>query len=217
MAKERYNHQAYNTLPRWVSFWYQIDTILSVPEIRKKKILEIGVANKFVSAYLKSLGLNIKTCDIDKTVKPDVVGDVRHLPFKDEEFDVVICCEVLEHMPFEESKRAIQELCRVSKSDAILSLPYSGFCLSFYLKPPAVGSGWIFRLPLPLMRPRKMIQKYGVEHYWTLGELKTGIRAIRKAIKQAGWNIEQERSPILNSHHIFWRLKKVQNKMRETQ
>ena len=29
--------------------------------------------------------------DIDPTVKPDVVCDVHHLPFKDQSFDIIVC------------------------------------------------------------------------------------------------------------------------------
>jgi len=42
-------------------------------------------------------------------------GDINNLPFKDQEFDMVICLEVLEHLPKPIFKMAINELARVKK------------------------------------------------------------------------------------------------------
>lgn len=50
-------------------------------------------------------------------------GDVTRLPFKDAVFDVVICSEVLEHIP--DNKAAVAEIVRVLKpgKDLIVSVP----------------------------------------------------------------------------------------------
>jgi SAM-dependent methyltransferase len=48
------------------------------------------------------------------------VGDVTSLPFKNESFDLVICSEVLEHIP--DHKKAVQEIIRVLKPGKILAV-----------------------------------------------------------------------------------------------
>lgn len=50
-------------------------------------------------------------------------ADVTRLPFKDESFDVVVCSEVLEHIP--ENRKAVAELLRVLKpgKDMVVSVP----------------------------------------------------------------------------------------------
>lgn len=50
-------------------------------------------------------------------------SDVTSIPFKDESFDLVICSEVLEHIP--DNKSAISELMRVLKpgGDLVVSVP----------------------------------------------------------------------------------------------
>ena len=52
-----------------------------------------------------------------------LVADVTRLPFPDEAFDLVICSEVLEHIP--EHENAVQELVRVLKPgrDLVVSVP----------------------------------------------------------------------------------------------
>jgi ubiquinone/menaquinone biosynthesis C-methylase UbiE len=50
-------------------------------------------------------------------------ADVTNLPFKDSAFDIVICSEVLEHIP--ENEAAVRELVRVLKpgKDMVISVP----------------------------------------------------------------------------------------------
>ena len=50
-------------------------------------------------------------------------ADVRDLPFEDDSFDVVICAEVLEHLPGNDWRRAVRELDRVSRDVVIVSIP----------------------------------------------------------------------------------------------
>lgn len=50
------------------------------------------------------------------------VGDVTDLDFPDGAFDLVLCLEVLEHLPV--PGLAVEELGRVSSSDLILSVPH---------------------------------------------------------------------------------------------
>jgi len=49
-------------------------------------------------------------------------SDVCELPFADEQFDVVTCVEVLEHLP--DPERACRELARVSRRFVICATPY---------------------------------------------------------------------------------------------
>src|SRR3989344_860983 len=116
-----YFNLKYDSKERWVSYWYQIK---EVKEQNPKTVLEIGVGNKVVSDYLKKIGLKVTTCDFDKNLKPDVVADVLDLPFKKESFDVVLCAEVLEHLPFGKFSKALKEIHRVTQTSAIITLPH---------------------------------------------------------------------------------------------
>ena len=87
-------------------------------------MLEIGVGNKLVSDYLKKIGLRVTTCDFDISLKPDVVADVSNLPFKESSFDLVLCAQLLEHLPFGKFSKALREIRRVCKKSAIITLPH---------------------------------------------------------------------------------------------
>jgi len=81
-----------------------------------KKTLDIGCGNK----YYDNLFPNKINIDIDKNKKPDIIASVYNLPFQDNEFDNILCLEVLEHL-FEPAK-AISEINRVLKPGGKLIL-----------------------------------------------------------------------------------------------
>ncbi len=54
-----------------------------------------------------------------------VQGDLRDLPFEDDRFDLVLCTEVLEHLP--EPREALRELARVSAAHLFLTVPHEPF------------------------------------------------------------------------------------------
>ncbi len=189
----------HNKLVRWISYWYRINSIMRIKNIKSKKILEIGVGNKFVSGYLKNSGLNVKTLDINKKLKPDYLGNIKNMKqIKNNQFDVVCSFEVLEHMPFEDALLGLKEMRRITSEYVIISIPYFGLCISVYLKPFFSDGGKIIRIPFWIYRPRRIVRKLNISHHWTLGELGTSEK-----IKEKGFEIIKEEIPILNNHHKF--------------
>jgi ubiquinone/menaquinone biosynthesis C-methylase UbiE len=71
-------------------------------------------------------GIDISSSFINKarTKAPDAkfkVGSLEHLPYKDNQFDVVLCSETLEHVI--DYPKALSEICRVSKKYVVISVP----------------------------------------------------------------------------------------------
>jgi SAM-dependent methyltransferase len=46
-----------------------------------------------------------------------IEGDIRKMPFEDEEFDVVMDLSTLDHIPYKDTKKALEEYRRVLKKD----------------------------------------------------------------------------------------------------
>jgi len=82
-------------------------------ELRGLK-LDVGCGNR------KLGDINV---DIDKHVKPDIVCDIHHLPFKDKIFSTVFNYHTLEHKGVKPVK-AIKELLRVSKGTVEIQVPH---------------------------------------------------------------------------------------------
>ena len=66
-----YFRKEYDNKSRFISYWHQINEII---KLNPKRVLEIGVRNKFVSKYLKERGVNVTTLDIDKRLNPEDFG-----------------------------------------------------------------------------------------------------------------------------------------------
>lgn len=80
------------------------------------RTLDIGAGGSSYQRFFP----NRVTIDIDPTRKPDIVGDAENLPFKDGEFECILCTEVLEHI--QNTARAVGEMRRVLKPGGTLIL-----------------------------------------------------------------------------------------------
>jgi ubiquinone/menaquinone biosynthesis C-methylase UbiE len=56
---------------------------------------------------------------------PLIMADVCHLPFSPNSFDLVMCLEVLEHVP--DAASGLSELLRVSRDHVLISVPHEPF------------------------------------------------------------------------------------------
>lgn len=88
----------------------------------KKKVLHMAPEQCFLKRFKKLKNLDYTTADL-YAPKVDVKADILALPFKDNNFDVIFCNHVLEHII--DDKKAMQELYRVLKPEgmAILQIP----------------------------------------------------------------------------------------------
>ncbi len=78
------------------------------------KILDIPAGNGLLGEKLKALGHRVTLADINNEKNDFVYADMaKPLPFEDNEFDVVICMEGIEHVL--EPVRLICELCRICR------------------------------------------------------------------------------------------------------
>ena len=53
-----------------------------------------------------------------------VQSDIRQIPLADHSFDLVLCCEVLEHLPNTAFKSALREIDRLARKYVLVSVPY---------------------------------------------------------------------------------------------
>jgi len=96
IAKHEYTFEKYTGIDRFSSYWYQLREIMaSQPDT----VLEVGVGESVVANYLKAMTeVAYTSADFAEDLSPDVVADVRALPFADNAYDTVCAFEVLEHL-----------------------------------------------------------------------------------------------------------------------
>jgi ubiquinone/menaquinone biosynthesis C-methylase UbiE len=171
---------------------------------KKDKILEIGVGSKFLYSNLKRLNYNITSVDFDKNLNPDIIADIKHLPMEDNSYEVVCAFEVLEHLPFDDFKKSLMEMKRVSKKYILFSVPYNAFKFHIALKiiPFTEIKEIEFHIPYLFLN-----HKFDGQHYWEAGKKNYSLKRIKKEIKKTGLNIV-EISPIKKAQHVCFILEK---------
>ncbi|MCJ7631551.1 class I SAM-dependent methyltransferase [Candidatus Bathyarchaeota archaeon] len=205
-VEPHYYYESYDTKERFCSYWHQIDEIVS---LNPTSILEIGVGNNFVSNYLKYRRFDIVTLDIDRRLRPDIAGSVLNIPFRDETFEVVACYEVLEHLPYEHFSKAMLEICRVSNSHVLLSLPDTNRVYRVYIQIPKLGE---FKELIEIPRLKKPIHHFDGHHYWEIGKAGSSLkRVINDIVKLSVYPERTYRVFEIPYHRIFVlkKLKKI--------
>ncbi len=190
----------YLNLPRAITYWYQAR---SVRDCGPGRVLEVGIGMGMTAWILRRWGISVRTIDLDPSLAPSVAGDLRALPLADGSFDTILIAEVLEHLPFEQFGECLAELHRVCRRHVVVTLP----C-------PLAGMHIGVNLPLlePLFVAVGLRQwtrpRFDGQHYWELDRRGYPKRRIRRAFREAGFEVTKEFRPGLSLYNYFFILKK---------
>jgi len=204
VPKQAYQSDAYFSAPLLASVCEQL---VRVHRSRPNNVLEIGKGSGFVSGYLSNAGIPIHTFDINPALEPDIVGNVveltRHVAEKS--YDVVLCSEVLEHMPLELSKVAIAEIAKVARKKVIISLPVCQYKLLDIQAKVFVRFRRRLDFDINLFRAKrgKTISKL---HHWEVDSSDaTSAKQLRAIFEQSFRVLEESRSRLC-PYHLFFEL-----------
>jgi len=83
-----------------------------------------NLVRELFKVQVKSTDLSENACKMAKAIfNIDAIPtDIHNLPFNDNEFDIVLCSETLEHLT--DYKRAVTELLRITKKVLIITVPH---------------------------------------------------------------------------------------------
>ncbi|WP_024868298.1 class I SAM-dependent methyltransferase [Pseudoxanthomonas suwonensis] len=177
--KSHYRFSRYLHKRRWASIWHQVDEVL---QFEPARVLEIGPGAGIFKAVCRPLGVNVETVDVDPELEPDHVCSVLDLPFADASFDVSCAFQMLEHIPFEDSLKAIAELARVASKGVVVSLPDADPAWPQMLTVPGVGKR-AFLLRRPFFKPRD--HRFNGEHYWEINKRGYGLEHVTSRLVAA--------------------------------
>lgn len=199
VAPEHYEFERYDDAERWMSYWHQIRVVLAV---RPKTVLEIGPGSGVFRNYLRSVGVDVKTFDLDATRNVDFVGDITKLDDvlpKGLVFDAVCAFQVLEHLPFDQLETCLSQIAMRSNPHVFISLPYRGLRVRF-------GFWWgdhYLTLGHKFMLPWR--HKPCPEHYWELGYPITARKLTR--ILERHLDVVERGFIRENPYHYLWQLR----------
>lgn len=154
---EHYKEETYMTPERRMSFSIQ-EALSSGPGLT----LELGIGPGLLSRGLRAQGMRVVTADIDPRLRPEVVCSITSLPFRDRAFDRVLAFEVLEHIPLDLLRSAVQEVCRAAADRVIVSVPEKRDRIRTFISLRILGRKW-----------------QDPQHYWELGLFVSKLHFLR--------------------------------------
>lgn len=103
--------------------------LLELMPARGESVLDIGardgyLARLLVDRFSRVVALDLERPDVMDPRVESVVGDATALNYPDNAFEVVVCAEVLEHIPEPSLAGASREIVRVAKNAIIIGVPY---------------------------------------------------------------------------------------------
>lgn len=194
----------YDTKGQFCSYWHQINEILA---LQPRLVLEIGVGSGFVSNYLRGHGIALKTLDLDWRLGPDVGGSVLNIPFNSNSFDLISCCQVLEHIPYRFFTEALSEFHRVCRKHVVLSLPQNvRRTYRLLIEFPRLKS---LQRILSVPCIKKSISPFYEKHYWEIGLQGYPLKQILTDIHCVGFRVRKSYRVFEKLYHRFFVLDKT--------
>lgn len=164
VEKGHYDFFGYMTKKRWISIWSQLDEI---QRLKPESVLEIGAGAGIFKIVASSFGVRVETLDVDPELNPDYIASVISMPFCNDFYDVVCAFQMLEHLPYDQSVQAFNEMIRVSRRYVVISLPDARPVWQYKLYIPKFKA-FDFLVPRPQISLPK--NRFNGEHYWEVNK-----------------------------------------------
>lgn len=199
LPREAYFSDGYFALPQLCSLSQQLHGIHAM---RPTDILEIGIGNGFTSSFLKRAGYDVTTVDINPALEPDICAPLDEVAghVSGRRFDLVVCCEVLEHMPLEQLRPSLDALAKLG-SRLFMTLPNYHAPIGFggFLRLPKIAPK-LLSLTVDLPR-RRALEK---EHFWEVGSSReTSKSALVKMLRDRYASVEVQKFALAPYHIAF--------------
>lgn len=149
---------------RILSYYHQIEEAL---QVNPNRVLVVGKGDNIVPVILKNEGIDVETFDVLEDLKPTYCGDIREFieVIENRKFDCIMCCQVLEHIPFKDFENVIQQFSKTATQKVIISLPVSSISAYFDLGLPK-NIRFYLSINIPYFIVKGKIME---KHCWEIG------------------------------------------------
>ncbi len=206
-AKRRREWHQYYSEKRISHQWQQVQMLAGLDVHR---VLEVGPYLGLVTAMLDNGGYDVTTLDLFpppfvSPERPNIEADLLSLdPARIQGFDAILCCETLEHLPWEAAPGVLRAFQASGARYLVVSVPYEGFQFSW--------SFYVNRFTWRQYLSLKKFSRFRVfvpdadpwGHKWELGFKDYGVKNWEGVIAEAGWTILQREfsHPCRSAFHL---------------
>jgi hypothetical protein len=182
---------AYYSRKRVVQQWKQLELLATLD---CHKVLEVGPGFGLVTSLMVNSGYEVHTLDVlprafAYPAVPHLQKDLREVTGEDiAGFDAILCCETLEHLPWEATGAALSIFRASGARHLIVSVPYMGFQVAFDFYLNRTTARQQFSLKKLLWLKRFAPEPPG-GHQWEIGYKGHSLRVWEDRLKAAGWSI----------------------------
>jgi SAM-dependent methyltransferase len=179
----------------WFRYYHLVKDVLL---LGAANVLEIGTGSGMVRNCLKPLVQDYRVLDINPSLAPDVVADVRD-PQSElwGHFDCLIAADVLEHLPFADLAVAGANLFTYLKpgGHALITIPHrqSNFLFMSPTYVPHVFTVPTGFLSLGAFYRRFIKRKIWIDphHCWEIGDGHVRVRDVEAVFRSVGFTVEK--------------------------
>lgn len=183
-----YLNEGYFTKTQWMSYFNQVIFVKKCADKLNKvniRVLEIGKGNGIVASILQTIGYNVITWDINPHLKPDKVVDICDVVEISEQYDIVLCAEVLEHIPFQMFEQLVERISLLTSEYFIITLPNAKRFLKINIDVPLFHN--LFIIPAP----RFLRHNLSSMHFWEINSQgDTQLERIKRILRNNATIIE---------------------------
>lgn len=196
-AEFRARWYAYYSEKRIVHQWFQVKLL---QDLNVTRVLEIGPYLGLVTSMLAHAGYEVTTLDVEPHAfglggAGHITADIRTVaPEAMRGFDCILCCETLEHVPWDEVDSALRKFHDARAPWLVLSVPYEGaqVGLTLYVNRHTVRRRSFFRKFRFLRRFAKADPDDWSVHKWEIGYRGRSLADFRRKVEAAGFAIERQ-------------------------
>ena len=206
-STRRANWFGYYTGKRIGQQWMQLHLLEKLPV---RRVLEVGPAYGLVTAMLDNAGFDVTTLDrgppgFERPKRPHLDIDLLALDAGAiRGFDAILCCETLEHLPWESAPDVLRGFAASGARHLIVSVPYEGFQFFLQLYLNRYGVERLSQFKKLRFRRDFAPDVDPTGHQWEIGYRGRSVAAWEAALEAAGWRIRARRftSPCRSIFHL---------------
>jgi len=195
----------YISKSRMISYYNQVRVIQSLGK-EVQTILEIGIFNNICSDLLRKNGYLVTTADFNRDLNPDIILNLNSdFELPQDKFDAIACFQVLEHIPYEASEKALKKLVDATRKYVVISLPYYSnyVCLRLTTSWSSLPRHLMLQIPCFWKTEPKC-----PEHYWELGMKDYPKKRFLETLKKLDLHLKRDYQDPLNPYHWFFVIEK---------